>query len=442
MSKLTPVWLIAIIFVVSVPLRGQTTLSLRTALEKSLANSNTLKKADLDRQITEARSLQEKSIIYPQISAGATLDYFPLLPTSLVPGEFINQPGTFIPVQFGQPWQTGAQLTISQLLYNESYRRAIPARKFALELSSLMKEKGQEQVIYEVSSLFLQIRQTEAISATIEANEKRLKALEKAVQASVDNGFAITTDVRRIQLAQQNLQSQKQNLSDALIYQGELLAFLMGAESESTLIPSPTDTIPALSNASTPAKNLIDQRLISTGITLQHIKKRSAKAETRPSATAFATGTYQTQRQNPNFFDRDGQWFGMGLIGIRLYVPITDGGRLKNRLRQIDAETRKLELDAKNLEEYQKIEQKNTSRLLMAAQTQETIRKEALSLATEIYEKLRLQYQQGNIVLSELLEAQTALADAETQLAIQQVNVQIARLKLHKAYGQLQVLMQ
>ena len=98
-------------------------LRLADALSLARSHSAQLQKSELDRQSLEKKILEERSILFPQVSAGLDMDAFAVLPTELIPGEFVGQPGTYVPVQFGQPWHLGASIQVQQLIYSESHRR-------------------------------------------------------------------------------------------------------------------------------------------------------------------------------------------------------------------------------------------------------------------------------------------------------------------------------
>ena len=71
-------------------------------------------------------SLDVKSAVYsvretigrglPQISGAASFQDYLKIPTTLIPGEFFNQPGTFIPLKFGVTYQSNLSVSASQIL--------------------------------------------------------------------------------------------------------------------------------------------------------------------------------------------------------------------------------------------------------------------------------------------------------------------------------------
>jgi outer membrane protein len=414
---------------------AQDTLSLDQAIRLCLAQSPGLQKLKLDKQINQEKVAQERANLLPQIAAQVNLDYLPILPTTLIPGALVNRPGDIIPTQFGEPWQTSSQLTINQLLFQEAYRKAAPAKPLAAQFADLSEEKTKEQLVFDLVNLYLQVQQTQASYATLAAHEVRLITLEKSVRASVSNGFSIGTDLRKIELAKQTLLGQRQNLNDALDYQKALLGLMMGAPLDSATVLGSNGFGPVQSVQQKAEPSSIDVKLLETGIALQEVRIRSTAAQRYPSLHAYATGLIQTQRPNPNFFSSNYHWYGMGAVGLKVQVPIMDGGRLKSQVRQNRFEIEKLQLDKQQLTQLKAIELNYAQKQVDAAQVQYQLKQASVKLASDVYEQLKKQHLEGVIPLVDLLDAQTALAEAETQVAVQEIAVKLAWLKVLRVGG-------
>ena len=135
-------------------------------------------------------------------------------------------------------------------------------------------------------------------------------------------------------------------------------------------------------------------------------------------------------------------WYGSAGAGVRLKIPIFDGFRVRNKALVYKLEEQKLEEDhrqlngAKTLEFRQAREQLGTSLRTLRSQS------DNVALAREITDKLVLQYKEGVASLTDLLNAQTALSEAETNYWQQVFSYKLAVLKLLKAAGQLELLLE
>ena len=421
-------------------------LALGESLKLALENSTQIHKAKIDRQILERRVKEARSEGFPQITAGVNLDYWPLLPTTLLPGELFNlAEGTFLPAQFGRSWQLGGNVTLEQNLINESARRNVPALKTTRNINDLLIERSENEVIFNTATVFYQTLQTEQLLRAVDANLAKLEALQGMAQLQLNNGYAVPTDVKRIRVAKTNLETQRQNLLTGISGLHQTLQFLCGLSYEEALDLSAEIGTAAADSARWQSLTLDPQtttesRLLGHYLDLQRIQRRSAIAEALPSLKAFATISAQGFRQNINFFDIDRRWYGSAGAGVRLKIPIFDGFRVRNKALVYRLEEQKLEEDqrqlngAKTLEFRQAREQLGTSLRTLRSQS------DNVALAREITEKLVLQYKEGVASLTDLLNAQTALSEAETNYWQQVFSYKLAVLKLLKAAGQLELL--
>ncbi|MCC7466434.1 MAG: TolC family protein [Saprospiraceae bacterium] len=418
-------------------------MSLKESLELALDNSAQIKKAKIDRELLERKVKEARSEGFPQITANIGLDYWPLLPTQLMPGEALNmQAGTFIPVQFGRTWQLNNSITLQQNLINEAARRSVPALKTSRGISDLLVERSEDEVIYNTASIFYQTLQTEQLLRAVNANLSKLEALQGMAQLQLDNGYAVPTDVKRIRVARTNLETQRENLLTGISALRQTLLFLCGLPFDQLLdlsaeIDAPASDSLRWQSLSLDPKNTTESRLIANQRELLQIQRRSAIAEALPSLSGFATISAQGFRQDINFFDTDRRWYGAAGAGLRLKIPIFDGFRVHNKAWLFKLEEQKLEEDhrqlneAKALEFRQAREQLTTSIKALRTQT------ENVALAREITEKLVLQYKEGVASLTDLLNAQTALSEAETNYWQQVFSYKLAVLKLLKTAGRL-----
>jgi len=115
-----------------------TKLSLDQALNYAYAHNNQMVNAAQDVRDAYAQKWVTIASGLPQIDGG--LDYQNQLkrPVSLLPGEFFGgEPGTFIPVTFGQKQQMSATATLRQQIFNGSYLVGLQAIKTFIEISAL-----------------------------------------------------------------------------------------------------------------------------------------------------------------------------------------------------------------------------------------------------------------------------------------------------------------
>lgn len=424
---------------------AQRSVELREATQLAEQNSAAVRKAELDRKSFEKKIREERSAIFPKIEAGVNLDAFPVLPTQLIPGEYINRNEPVVPVRFGQPWQFGMNVLLEQNLYKAAARYGVPTRDAARATLEILQKKTSEEVKFNAAQVFYQTLNTSQLLRSVEANLEKLGKLEKIVALQVKNEYGTPLDLKRVRVARTNLEFQKQNLLAGIAALENTLKFLCGvAENEPF---SPVEKIENPAADSTvwlamifDAGLVTDLHLIQKNQDLNRLKLNALRSERYPDLKAYAAAGYQSQRTDPNFFDGRGFWFGMVQVGVRLRVPIFDGFRLKNRVAQGEFEWMKLEEDRKQALAGKQLEFSQNYSKYRAALNLLAMQQENVSLAREILEKTLLQHQSGTLALSEVLNAQTSLAEAETNYWQQVFNLQLAKLNLAKSAGRLELI--
>ena len=107
-------------FTLSVSAQEVAQLSLKEAITFALENKSEAKKAKLDIENSEYKIQEVRSRALPQISANGSLNYNPILQTTVIDGENFGAPGTTIQAAFGQKWNSVAGISVSQALFDQS----------------------------------------------------------------------------------------------------------------------------------------------------------------------------------------------------------------------------------------------------------------------------------------------------------------------------------
>jgi outer membrane protein len=431
----------------AVPVLEVRKATLPEVLKLALDNSAAVKKARLDRQALEQKIRGEaRSAMLPQVTSSLSLDAYPLLPTQWMPGEVLGQSsGSYVPVQFGQPWQLTGTVNVEQTLYNLAARRSIPAAKATRELYDLLAQRSEEETIFNTATLFYQTLQTSQLLRAFDANVEKIATLQRIAELQLQNGYLTPIDVKRLRVARTNLETQRQNLVTGINTLRQTLQFLCGVPLEEPFELTEPLVNPLVDSAQwqnfvfQPESNT-ENRLLLRQFDLNRIQTYSTKASNLPRILAYGTGFLQTQRADANFFNTTGRWFGMAAFGVRAQMPIFDGFRRRYKVGLLELEGQKIDADRQQLRQAKTLEFTQARDQLLNTIQQLRTQEENVSLAREIIEKLTLQYKQGIAPLTDLLNAQTALSEAETNYWQQAFGYKLAFLKLLKTTGRLETL--
>ena len=103
--------------------------SLQQCLDFAVNNSYAAHRANLDIRDAEHQIHEARSGVLPQINASGSLDNNMVLPTMMMPGEIIGQPGTQIPVQIGTKNTLDLSIAAEQIIFAPSLFTGIKIAK-------------------------------------------------------------------------------------------------------------------------------------------------------------------------------------------------------------------------------------------------------------------------------------------------------------------------
>lgn len=419
-------------------------LPLEESLQLAIANNSQIRKNKLERQSFERKVKEARSGVLPDVNLALNLDWYPMLPTQMFAGEAFGQPeGTYLPVEIGTPLQLAGAVTIEQSLVNEAARRQTPALNVTRSISDMLLEKSKEDVIFNTATVFYQTLQTEQLLRAVNANLDKLDALRGMAELQLANGFAIPTDVKRIRVARTNLETQRQNLLAAIAGLRQTLQFLCGLSYDEPLELVADTGTPATDSSRWLALHLDEEstteyQLLQHQIDMTRIQFRSAKAEAFPTLSLYGAASAQSYRSDLNFLDPGQHWYTMAAVGLKMKMPLLDGFRVHNKVMGYRLEEEKLIEDRRQLAAGKRLEFNIAHEQFMTALQALRTQSDNVALAREITDKLVLQYKEGVASLTDLLNAQTALSEAETNYLQQVFGYKLSVLKLLKAAGRLE----
>lgn len=139
----------------------------------------------------------QASSLFPKVNAFGTGDYYPIIATQVIPGEIVNQPGTYVKAQFGLPYifMGGAELSMpivnmekwAQLSKaNAAYSQAKWTSKQAVEFFHIMLMQSYYQYLVTKEVLILN-----------NENGETATELDRIVQARNKSGVINPADLNR-----------------------------------------------------------------------------------------------------------------------------------------------------------------------------------------------------------------------------------------------------
>lgn len=386
--------------------------------------------------ISEQRKKEAKANLIPKVTANADYKYFMELPTQLMPMNALNPQapeGQFRDLQFGVPHNINANVQLAMPLYNPQVYGAIENTKIANELTQLQFQKSEEQVLYDITTLYYNAQILKHQLDFLERNLINTQKLLKNVELLKEQLLAKGTDVSKVKLQADQLNTQKENVHNKYISILNALKLNIGIPLEQNM--TVVSEIEQQALTENKVENTLDLKIIQTQNKLLNSKLSTLnKSRFLPSLNLIAS--YGTTGfgydKTPNDFLK---FYPIGFAGLQLTYPLFNGTVTQRKINQKKLEISNNELQAQLIGDKNKMEIENATRQRNTAQQTVINTENQIALAQSIYEQTILQQKQGTATLTDILLADNALREAQQNYLSAVVDYLKADLDLKKLTG-------
>lgn len=416
--------------------QAQDVWTLKQCIDTAQVHNKTLKINRNHISISEQREKEAKANLIPKVTANADYKYFMELPTQLMPLNALNPQapeGQFRDLQFGVPHNINANVQLAMPLYNPQVYGAIANTKIANELTQLQFQKSEEQVLYDITTLYYNAQILKHQLDFLETNLVNTQKLLKNMELLKEQQLAKGTDVNKVKLQAEQLSTQRENVYNKYISILNALKLNIGISLEKniTVLSEIKQQVLTENNA----ENILDLKIIQTQNRLLNSELNTLhKSRFLPSLNLIAS--YGTTGfgydKTPNEFLR---FYPIGFAGLQLSYPLFNGTVTHRKINQKQLEISNNELQAQLIGDKNKMEidvairQRNTARQTIVNTESQ------IALAQSIYEQTILQQKQGTATLTDVLLADNALREAQQNYLSAVIDYLKADLELKKLTG-------
>jgi outer membrane protein TolC len=414
--------LLAAVFLLLAPgIRAQTPqlyeFSLSQSLDFASKNSVFVKNALLDYQIQEQSNRATTSQALPQITGNLGLTDYIQIPTTLIPGEFVNEPGKFIPLKFGTQYNATGGVTLKQVLFDGQVFVGLQARQASLDYYRRKQEVTEQMLRANIYKVYYQLLIAKSQIDQIEANINGQKELLHNSSEMFKNGFAEQLDVDKATVQLSNLETEKIQLQFN-ISNGYLgLKVLMGMPVRDSLRLTDTLTYEMIRDAvlgdDYKYTDRKDFQLMQIGKTLNEYDIKRYKKMYIPTANLVANYS-QNQYSNDFNLGEKNTWFPSTYVGLSVNVPIFDGFYKAANVKQAKLRLQQTQNNMDSLRNRIDNDVREAQLRFSAALSTLDYQKKNMDLSERVYTQTRKKYEQG---LGSNIEITTALSDQKTAQA-------------------------
>lgn len=419
---------------------GSYTFSLKQSVDYSLEHSTAVAAAQYD-QVQAKQKVQEvMGIALPQVDASFQIQDFLEIPTSLIPAEVFGGPaGQFIPVQFGTQYNTTASFSASQLLFSGSWLYGVKGAKVYQDLAQKNVARTQIETSSEVTKAYYTALVNQERRALLTANLDRLKKIMEDTKALYEQGFVEKIDLDRITVTYNNLVTEVNNIQRLLDLSLVLLKYQMGMDQAATLVLSdkladvtftPADPSKGRFDYST----RIEYQLMEQNLAGQHLMFKAERIGYFPTVALFATASASRYSNEFDIFGRN-RWYPVVLVGLQVNMPIFDGLQRHYRIQSAKVGILKAENDLLMMQRTIDMQQAVARVTLQNSSATLEAQKANMDLAQEVFNVAQKKYDQGVGSNIEIINAQTALKEAQTNYFNALYEAVIAKVDYDKAMG-------
>ena len=430
---------IVILFLFSFCLKtnAQENWTLKQCIEYGLKNNRNNTIYANEKLAADARAKEVLADYLPRVSLTSTLDNNLKLQQSVIPA------GVFGPdemrVSLTQKYNSNFVGQLDQVIYDHSLLTGLKANKYNKQQAELNIEQSQEEIIYNISMDYFQIFVYNQQLEVLEYNKTTYEKQIKIYSLQVSKGVTLQKDLDKVSVDYNNTISQiRVATSNQQLAENEL-KYEMGypindplAVDISTEMASPA--IKDNSDAFSPASKT-NYKLSEINIKVLEINQSRIRAEAYPKLTGYFR--YGAVGFGDNLNGAYAELLPYSAVGLKLSIPILDFYKRNAQYKQAKISRINAEENLKIMEGRYKVDYENANTKVLQAQINVENDKRNVTLAESVLNITDLQFQKGITNLTDWLNTQNSLKEAQSSYLNSLYNYYQARIDLEKAAGTL-----
>jgi len=396
--------------------------SLTQALDYALAHNAQMINASRDVQAAHAQKWATIAMGLPQVSAESSYQNQLKRPVSLLPGEFFGgEPGTYVPITFGQKQQMSISATLNQKIFDGSYIVGVQAIKTFIEISANAKQKTELEIRKAVVNAYGSVLLLDQSMAIINDNLSVLKQNILETEQLFQQGFAEEEQLEQLEITLLQLESQKRNTLQLQSITKQSFNLLLGRDLTAAFtLTEDLEALAAQHLMKQPKEeflleNSVDYRIAFNQKEQKRLELKLEKSKYLPTLGAFVNYSTNAFGNTFEFFNSSQDWYDASILGLNLNIPVFSSfmKRSNTKIKKLQFEQSLTLLDQKAKQANLEFQQAKSQFELDVATYNSS--KLNLSLAERIAKKNTIKYKEGVASSFELRQAQLQLYQAQQE---------------------------
>jgi outer membrane protein len=408
-------------------------VTLAECINFALKNQPVIQQSLIDEEIAEKDINIALSGWYPQVSGQANVSRYLKQPVSILNGQ---------PVIFQPKNTSNFLIQADQSIFNNDLLFASKGAKFTRLSSKQNTENNRINTIVAVSKAFYDILTSQEQLNILNENIARVEKQFKDSYAQYDAGLVDKTDYKRASISLNNSKADLKRINESLKYKYAYLKQLMGITDGNTIdlkysgTTLETEILLDTTQALT-YENRIEYRQLQTQKQIQNLNIDYYKYNFLPSVSAFVN--YNNIYQHNNFGSLYNQDYPSSQTGLRLTIPVFQGGRRIQNLKKAVLQDRRLDLDIIQTKSTINTEYQQAIALYKTNLNDWKTYRENVELSRDVYNTIKLQYNEGIKTYLDLLVAESDLRSSQLNYLNSLFSLLSSKLDVQQAQGTINI---
>lgn len=342
--------------------------------------------------------------------------------------ELLNEGGANIPTEIDllKEGHSISATAIQPIYAGGRVRNGNKLAKLGIEAAELKAQVSERDVMENIESTYYLIVGLKSKVQTLETALNLIDSLDRVADVAFRAGLVTKNDQLRVALERNKFQALQLQLNNGIILASQLLCQEIGIEYPEEGLDLDDD----INNADILTKNdgfeRPELRLLQLQIDAEVFYKRLSRGEALPIVGVGATVQYgnliKSYKSNAIFF-------------ATVQVPIMKWWETSHKIKEHNLKIEEYEIMQKDLTEKMSLQEKQAYNQMNEALALLKSDESAFEMAQENYRVAELNYRAGIITVTDVLEANALLLQAQNAITDRQITYVTARRRYHDLTG-------
>jgi len=415
--------------------------TINDCIKYAMHNQPLVKQLNLDEGIARQNIRIALADWLPQVNASAGLQHYLKQPVFLFP-DISNPTGPKILIPNGVLYNSNIQFSATQNIFNNDvYIAGRTAGNYRLQASQTSRSALIE-IVVEINKAFYDVLLSREQLNIIKEEIDRLSKSLKDAYALYQSGTSDVIDYKRATISLNNALSQKKNAEESIKAKISYLKQVMGYPNEkplnlsSNILSMEKDAIiDTLQNIN--VYNRIEYQLLQTNLKLQKSKTDYYRMSFLPSLSAFAN--YNIIYQNDVYNQLFKSSYPNSTIGLSLSFPIFEGTKRIQNIKKSKMQYERLTLDTLNTRNEMNTQFVSAMASYKSDLAAYRMTQQNIEIAQDVYNTVKLQYNQGIKTYLEVIVSETDLMSARINNLNALFMLMFSNIDVKRALGEISV---